>query len=53
MTQLLLRDYVIHSRKTGAMFSLKAHSREEALLTASELLAEPLKNLVTYQLNDW
>lgn len=48
-----IRDYVVHSRKTGAQFSLKAHSREEALVAASELLAEPLKNLATYQLNDW
>ena len=49
----LLRDYVIHSRKTGAQFSLKSYSREEALLAAAELLDEPLKNLSTYQLNDW
>ena len=49
----LLRDYVVHSRKTGAQFALKAHSREEALMAASELLDEPLKNLSTYQLNDW
>ena len=48
-----LKDFVVHSKVSGGQISLKAPDRTKALLAASELLEEPLKNLAAYQPTEW
>ena len=50
---LRFKDFNVISRVTQAQITLKAQTREDALMTAQELLDEPLENLAVFQPTDW
>ena len=50
---LRFHDFNVISKVTQVEFALKAQTRADALMTAAELLNEPVENLRVYQPTDW
>lgn len=50
---LRFHDFNVISKVSQVEFALKAQTRADALMTAAELLDEPVENLRVYQPTDW